>query len=290
MLAAALPASARLVKLLPAPVRYALAGAGGSAFYALNRRRRRIARANYAAVLDLPETHPEVGRLARAAYANYGRVLADFLLVSALRADQVRDLVSLHGREHLDRALARGRGVVLVAAHLGNWDVAGALAGALGYRITAVADGFGGGAVERFVISTRLRHNLEIVPIGASALRSILRTLAQGGIAALICDLEHGPGQEVEFFRRLAVVPAGPAQISIRTGAPIVPVQVTRLADGHYRVDVEPVLPAGSDATELAQQVVRRFEAQIRMTPDQWYVFRPMWKGPHPGVASARPA
>src|SRR5215470_2625183 len=101
---------ARLVRAVPPAVRYPVAGFGGTLWWATDRGRRHNAWANYGAALGLPEDHPRVRRVARRAFANYGRMLADFLLVGSLTPDEVRSMIVIDGLEHVAAALALGRG------------------------------------------------------------------------------------------------------------------------------------------------------------------------------------
>src|SRR3979411_1081441 len=93
---------ARLVRAAPARVRYPVSAFGGTLWWAADAGRRHNAWVNYGAALGLPEDDPRVRRVARQAFANYGRMLADFLLMGSLRPDEVREMVSIDGREHLE--------------------------------------------------------------------------------------------------------------------------------------------------------------------------------------------
>jgi KDO2-lipid IV(A) lauroyltransferase len=165
---------------------------------------------------------------------------------------------------------------------MGSWDMGGSYAGALGYRIAAVAERFPG-SLDEAVVATREALGLRVIPIGRAAVRGILDELRQDAIVALLCDLPQGPGVEVEFFGRRATVPGGPGAIAHKAGAALLPACVYRTGPGRYHVHLDPPLPdaagaAGRDAgRDLMQSVVRRFEAFIRARPEQWYAFRPMF-------------
>jgi lauroyl/myristoyl acyltransferase len=272
---------ARLTRAIPPAVRYPAAALGGTLWWATDRGRRHNALANYAAVLGLPENDPAVRRVARRAFANYGRMLADFLLIGSLPPDALRKLVTISGREHVDAAASAGRGAILTLPHMGSWDVAGAMAGIWGYRMAAVAETFPG-SLNDVVVETRSLHGLEIIPLDRSALRSINAVLDDNGMVALLCDLPHGPGAEVRFFGRRAVVPSGPAAIACRRQVPLVPVYSRRTDSRRYHIHVDPPIePPAEDrcrgregAAELMQRVIDRFEGFIREHPDQWYAFR----------------
>lgn len=233
---------------------------------------------NYAAVLDRPRADPEVARVARAAARNYGRALADFVLIGAMDREEVLERVAIEGLEHVDEALAGGTGCILAVPHMGSWDMAGSFAGALGYRIAAVADRMPG-SLDAAVVATRQTLGLKVIPLGRSAVRAIQDELAQNAIVALVCDLPHGPGLSVQMFGRAVTVPAGPAALACRASAPLLPGYVVRTGSGRYRVHVDPPIPTagrcgGKDAhCRLMQEVVLHFERFIRQHPEQWFAF-----------------
>jgi lauroyl/myristoyl acyltransferase len=271
---------ARLTRALPPGPRYALAGAGGSAWYLLSPGQRRNALGNYAAVLGKHPDDPEVARVARRAFANYGRMLADFVLIGGLGPAELVSRMSVTGREHLDAGLAAGKGVIMAAPHMGSWDMGGSFAGSMGYRMSTVATRFPG-SLDAAVAETRQALGLRVIPLERAAVKAIGQELAANAVVALLCDLEHGPGVEVEFFGQRAVVPPGAAAFAARTGAAVLPACVWRSGPGRYHVHIEPPLapphPGKDGARELMQRVVARFEGFIRPRPDQWYAFRPMF-------------
>jgi phosphatidylinositol dimannoside acyltransferase len=281
VLARAYRAGARLTRACPPGARYGVAGVATAAVYRLLPGRWPAARKNYAAALGRPAGDPEVGATLHRAVTGYGQMLADFMLVGDLPPDQVEQMVSADGREHVDQALAAGRGAILALPHMGSWDMAGALGGVWRYPIVAVAERMPG-SLDDEVVSNRSRHGLRVVPLDRSAARQIYRALDAGSLVALLCDLPHGPGMiEVEFFGRRAMVPAGPAAIACRRGCPVLPGFVRRLAPGRYHIHVDPPIdPPGGRGREaeatLMRAVLERFERFIREYPDQWYAFRPI--------------
>lgn len=243
--------------------------------------RRRNARMNYAAALGVPESDPEAGRVARRAFANYGRMLADFLLIGSLTPERVRAMITIGGREHVDSAHALGRGTILALPHMGSWDIAGTMAGIWGYRIAAVAETLPG-SLNDAVVETRSLHGLEIIPMARAAVRAINSVLDENGLVALLCDLPHGPGVEVRMLGHRAIVPSGVATIACRRGTPIVPAFCRRTESRSYHIHIdEPIMPPPPEhsrdkaaMTALMQQVVDRFGVFIHEYPDQWYAFR----------------
>jgi len=263
----------------PPGLRHAAAAPGGVAWYWLSRAQRRASLENYAAALGRPATDPEVSRTARRAFQNYGRMLMDFLLMGSLTPEDLLARVSVDGRDDLDAALAGGRGAIMAVPHMGSWDMAGSYAGALGYRISAVAERFPG-SLDDAVVRTRQKFGLSVITLGRSAVRGISDALAANSVVALLCDLEQGPGVPVTFFGRRAIVPGGPAALALKTGAALLPACQYAVGPSRHHIHMEPALAIGPGDTKesLMQRIVDRFETFIRERPDEWYAFRRIFK------------
>jgi len=278
LLGASYHVGAAVLRVVPPGIRYSAAGPGGSAWFWLSRAQRRAALDNYAAALGRDRSDPEVARVARRAFQNYGRMLTDFVVIGSLTPDELIARTSVEGLEHIDEGLARGRGVITALPHMGSWDVAGSYAAALGYPVTAVAERFPG-SLNDAVVSTRERFGMEVVMLGRAAVRKLTDALRANRVVALLCDLEQGPGVEVNFFGRRAIVPGGPGALALKTGAALLPVHPYAVGPSrhHFRIDPPLSWQEGDRKEDLMQKVVRRFEDFIKEHPDQWYAFRPMF-------------
>ncbi|MEA2655352.1 MAG: phosphatidylinositol dimannoside acyltransferase [Chloroflexota bacterium] len=267
------------MRAFPPAFRHAVATPGGTAWYWLNAKQRRAALGNYAAALGLGPSEPEVARVARRAFQNYGRMVLDFLLMSSLTKEELIKRTDIDGLEHVDAALARGRGVIMALPHMGSWDNTGSYGGALGYPIMAVTGRFPG-SLNDAVVKTRERYGLQVLLVGRPAVREIIQALEANRMVGLVCDQEEGPGVEVSFFGRRAIVPGGPAALAIKTGAALLPGYQYMPSAGRHHIHIEPALtwPDGETKENLMQRVVNRFETFIRERPDQWYAFRPMFR------------
>ena len=267
------------MRAFPPAFRHAIATPGGNAWFWLNAKQRRAALGNYAAALGLDPSAPAVARVARRAFQNYGRMVLDFLLMGSLTKEELIKRTDFDGREHLDEAHARGRGVILALPHMGSWDNTGSYGGALGYPITAVTGQFPG-SLNDAVVKTRERYGLQVLLVGRPAVRAIIEALNANRMVGLVCDQEEGPGVDVRFFGRRAVVPAGAAALALKTGAALVPGYQYMPSPGRHHIHLEGALtwPEGETKENLMQRIVNRFEVFIRERPDQWYAFRPMFK------------
>jgi lauroyl/myristoyl acyltransferase len=269
---------------VPGRVRYGAARLAGEVGFAIQPRLRRQAIENYAAVLGLPESAPEARRVAREAVVGYTKLMADFLLLPRLRSADILERVRVRGLENIRTVLEAGHGAIAVTPHFGNWDMAAAAAVASGLTVTAVTDRFGDGQMNEKVVASRQRFGMKVVPVGVSAGKAVLTALRRNEVVALVCDLpKEGRNILVDLAGQSALVPAGPALLSLRAGAPVVPIVCRRMPDNRYDLEIQaPVefTPSGDserDVPRLAQAIMDRFDALLRSTPEQWYLFSPMW-------------
>ena len=255
-----------------------LAGAGAGGF--------RAAAANQAVVHGRPAADPGVRAAARAALTHQALNYVDLLQLGRLPAAALLQRIEVSGYEHLRQAHAAGRGVLIVSGHIGNLDVVGQVLALRGYRALVPVEPIRPPRLFRYVSTLRARYGLTLIP-AETALRPALRTLRQGGIVALINDWDRrGNGVPVRFFDRETRLPAAPAVLQLRTGAPIVPCFVQRRPGGRYAAWAEPPIHvAATGDTEqrilaIMQSVAMSLEAAIRRDPTQWVFFHPVWPRP----------
>ena len=279
---------------LPLRAGYAAARVIGAGGYYLWPRGRRAMHRNYRRVLP-GASRDEIRRTARRSLANYCCYLVDFIRFPALTPEQIRDAVGRPERfADLDRALARGKGTVIVGLHFGNWDLGAGATAARGYPVTVVAETFGDQRLDALVVGARTRLGMAVLKMEHAG-PSLIRTLNRNGLLALLIDRPlAGEGVRVNFFGAPVEVPAGPARLALRTGAAVVLVAFPRVA--HNRLAVETLtdfdftIPTGraeADVVRLTQQIMDAAERFIRQHPDQWYMFREMWPR-RPAVAGGR--
>ena len=278
-------AASALLAIIPVQVSYALAGVLGELYCRVNPGHSRWAAYNYARVLHEPEESAVVQRMARKSFANYARVLVDFFRLPHLTREAVQSSANILGTEHLTRAMAGGKGCILVSAHMGSWDRAAVVLAGLGYPTTALVDTFPSAKLDAWVTRTRARHGMKgISTTSPGALREMYRTLTRGEALGFLLDHPEPNGVQVTFFGETAGLPAGVAQVALRTGAPVLVAGMFRAPGNRtYTGFVEPVpIPPSTgdratDAQRLTQLIVTRLERAIVAHPDQWFMFRPMW-------------
>lgn len=250
---------------------------------------RRRVRANYETMLaGLGRPLDGAGALTRAAYHNFGLYLYEFMLIPHLDRDKVARLVTVQGREHLEAAFRRGRGVISLTAHLGNWELAGIFTSLLGWPVSAVALGHRSGMVDRFFVRRRAMKGVRVARLGSQA-RRIVSALRRNELVALLGDRVFAPPVvRAPLFGVPAPLPAGPARLAVRMNCPVVPGFLLRGGRGFTLAFEAPVMPDRSlPEDEAVAAIVRAYtvclEKYVRRAPEQWLVFDYLWRAKRPG-------
>ena len=224
----------------------------------------------------------EVRRQVRNVFRNYAKYMVELLCLPHTAPDEVARKFRLNGLEHIEQGLEGGRGVVMVTAHIGNWDMAGVLLASRGYPVNVIHDTLRPKRWNDRVQGIRELIGLRLIPV-ETGVRQMLRALRQNEILAILIDRPmEEEGVAVQFFGAETRVPAGAATLALRAGAPVVCAAALRNGDG-FEALVSPAIeiqPSGDperDVQALTQGVMSWLETQIRSHPDQWYMFRNMW-------------
>lgn len=249
---------------------------------------RRIVARNLAAMIG---TAPSAG-MVRGVFRTYARYYVGMMRLRHRDAGAAIGPVTWESAEELVASVARGRGVLILSAHLGNWDLVGmALAARFG-PLTIFVEPLQPASVARFYTRTRARHGVRIVPVGAPG-RAPVETLRRGGIVALAADRAFGKRMvSVECGAGHIEIPTGGIGLALRSGAAIHPVFALRSGDG-WRLACGGDLAGGladRSTPAAASQVAQRFAAVLRSAvqrhPDQWCALQPMMQpAPRRGAA-----
>jgi KDO2-lipid IV(A) lauroyltransferase len=225
-------------------------------------------------------------RAVQQAFDSYSRYWLESFRLPHLSSRAVANGMDTEGFENIEHGLAAGRGVILALPHLGGWEWAGRWLADLGHGVTAVVESIEPPELFEWFRDLRNRLGMNIVPLDRGAGREVLAALDRNDIVCLLCDRDlQRSGVEVEFFGETTTLPAGPATVALRSGAPILPTAVyfTSRTDGHLGAVGAP-LPVERRAERLKADVVRitrglgvELEHLIRRAPSQWHLFQPNW-------------
>ena len=256
----------------------------GRLSYALARKQRRFAERNLrlAAFPGPATTARERDAVTRRVFESFGKVIVDFLRGPALTPADVESLVHAEGFEHIENALARGRGVVLVTAHMGNWEMLGRWLAGRGVPLTVVARDPKDPDFSAWVRHLRQSAGLNQVSKGGSA-RELLSLLKKNKVVGLLPDQNSGD-IFVPFFGVPAGTVAGPASLALHTGAPIIPSYCVFAPDNTYRlvilppIDITPTGDRDADIRRIMGAVNDTLSTLIQSYPDQWLWLHNRWK------------
>lgn len=229
-------------------------------------------------------TESELSAAVRAVFDSYARYWLEAFRLPRETPESIRAGAYMVGREHLEKAFAEGRGVIMAIPHLGGWDFGGAWMAAEGFKPLAVAEILEPPQLFEWFTAWRRRLGVEVVPADASAGTALLEALREGRTVGLVSDRDIlGSGVEVEFFGETTTLPAGPATLALRTGAPLLPAAIYfEGVDGHRAV-VRPPLDLSrtgrfrEDVHRVTQAVAHELEELIRVAPQQWHLLQPNW-------------
>ncbi|MFL5266388.1 MAG: lauroyl acyltransferase [Stellaceae bacterium] len=267
-------------KLLPLDCASALGGALGrriGPFFGISKHARRSLRRAFP---ELSET--EIARVVASMWDNLGRVAAEYPHLRKIGVFEPGGRVETHGFEHVDRAVAARRRIIVFSGHIANWEI-GMLAGVqYGISVAQIYRAANNPLMDRMI--ARFRGNRgEFIPKGAIAARRAIAALSRGTHLGLLADQKMNDGIPVPFFGRPAMTAPALAVLALRFDCAVLPLRVERLAGARFRVTVFPPLPLPrsgdphADAAALMARVNAILEEWVRDRPAQWLWVHRRW-------------
>ena len=274
----------RIVLLLPRKVALNLGVLLARLLFLFSRGEREKALGNLSAAFGFEKSPSDILRICRHCFENLGKGLMEVIQFPRLTSENLDRLVTFEGRENIDNALKKGRGVIILTAHFGNWELLGASLALSGYGVSFIVRPVRSTRLEALVNKNRESMGIECIPRGASMKRG-LRRLKNKGLLGILSDIDTKvDGVFVDFFGRPAFTPRGPVSIALRTGAALIPAFIVRQKDDTHKVAVEKALELEltGDQEEDIRLNTARFtgiiESYIRKYPEQWIWIHRRWK------------
>ena len=236
-------------------------------------------------------TEPEVARIARASYASLGRTTIETALLPTYSREEVIELVErTDGWEHVEHALAQGRGLMVVTGHLGNWELGGSYVAARGIPLEAVARRMENPLFDAYLNETRRRIGMTVIH-DADAVRRVPRAMREHHAVAFLVD-QGAVGLAstwVPFFGRYAKTPRGPAVFALRLKTPLLFACALRQPDGRFVIHFEPVPTEttgtlDADVDRIVASYTSTLERWVRRAPEQYFWHHRRWKHQRPGT------
>jgi KDO2-lipid IV(A) lauroyltransferase len=278
-----------VMELIPERLVRPLGRIMGSLAYGVSSRHRERVKENFKIAYGVDLSPKDMARTAHKVFQNLGMVMTE-LISFARTYRNLQPLIGripIDGKQHLDRALARGKGVIALGAHLNNFFLIGSRLAAEGYPFSVIQKyprnpWF---AKKMKGYSKRIGQNPIAFEPRAESVKRSLRCLRKNEILYLMADRpQRGANVSVRFFGKPVLTATGPAVLSLRTGAQIIPIFMIRQDDGGNRLLISPPItppPTGDrqkHILDLTQACTDVIEEQIRLHPEQWTWLSKRWK------------
>lgn len=270
---------------LPQGMRRTLAIILGRLTFAFDRKHRRIALQNLQRAFGQEKSEAERFAIARRVFENLFHMIFELAWSHRLPLKDLPKHFTISGEEEFHRALKKGKGVLCLTAHMGNWEL---------LPVAAYLARFTGGIVyrpmdtkflDRFFKESRSRYGGVTIPTRRGAMRAIYKELKRGLPVAMLMDqnVDWFEGVFVDFFNHRACTNTGMALLALKSGAPVVPIFLLRAPKGFYGVfgPELPLIQTGDPTKDVelnTAQYNRVIELYARRFPDQWFWVHQRWK------------
>ncbi|NNE74500.1 MAG: phosphatidylinositol mannoside acyltransferase [Acidimicrobiales bacterium] len=270
---------------LPRSTGQRFAVAAGRMVRRFDRDRRAVVEQNLRRIIGDELDEARLPALVDEVFTNYARYYHESFRLPALSVDELDAGYTQTGYHRLLDARENGHGPILALPHLGSWEWAGFwLHRVGGLNVTAVVERLDDEEVFDWFVDLRHQLGMNIVSVGPGAGSALIEAIKRLDVVVLLCDRHVGEGSavEVEFFGERAKLPAGPATLALRTGAPLLPTAVYTTPTGCHGI-ARPAIPVEregkfrADVQRITQLLAYELEIMIRKAPTQWHVLQPIW-------------
>lgn len=236
-------------------------------------------------------TERERQALTKRVFQQFARAsLVEFLKGADFTLDDISHWVHVESYAPAEALFARGKGVIVVSAHFGNWEWLSKRAAMQGYSIKVVARQSEDEKLNELTDRVRGENGYTVHPRGDSP-RPLLKQLRENKVVAIVSD-QKSEDVFVPFFGKMAGTVAGPAVLALKTGAAILPMFCPRQPDGTYKTVFYPAIipePSGdtqADVKKIMAEITADIEDIIRQYPDQWLWLHDRWRVQPPETVS----
>ncbi|MFH1856212.1 MAG: ELM1/GtrOC1 family putative glycosyltransferase [Candidatus Omnitrophota bacterium] len=282
--------SIRIVKLisiilrgLPLGAVLAIGRFMGTLLYYVNLKGRRIAFANLRLAFASKYSPSQIRKIVKGVFQNTAGNAVEVLRFPALNNEYLDKYVKIEGFERIKKALGKRKGVVLLTAHFGNWELSAQASSLRGCPMMVLASQQRHSRLNDLLNYYRGLHGSKVISKGMQ-LREILKGLKNNEIVGILCDQDGGKeGIETGFFGRAAFTARGPFEIALRNNSDILPCFSVREENGRHTIYVGDALKAGGEDKEeilknYAKEFNRLLEEKISQFPAQWLWTLKRWK------------
>jgi KDO2-lipid IV(A) lauroyltransferase len=256
----------------------------GRLFFLIDKRHRNLTIENLTHAFGREKNPGEIRNIACKVFENLMQIPFEMTLIPKLQRKDLGSLITVEGLHHLQAAYQKGKGILCLGAHVGNWELIPAVLSLLGYPPESIARPLDFKPLDIFISKLRTWHGGDIIP-KKSSMRRILKSLKQGKLVGVLLDqnAHRYDGVFVDYFGRPASTTKGLALLALKTGAPIVPMFLVRNGS-HYKMWCAPEVPLtrtgdkSKDIETNTQLYTKMIESTVRRYPDQWFWLHRRWR------------
>jgi KDO2-lipid IV(A) lauroyltransferase len=270
------------VSRLPRPVTLTMGGWLGALVFWLAPQQRALACEHLRRSLTLSDER-RVKAIAKQCFENLGKTVVEFMQFPSLDRTQIQRYVTFEGTEHVEHALAQGKGAIILTGHFGNWELLAASISATVAPLTPIVRELRSPRLNALVSSYREKAGYATIDRD-TGVRHALRCLKRNELLGIVADVDTAVnGVFVDFFGRHAYTPYSPVAIALKTGASILPTFIIRQPDGSHHAIIEPPLALKrthakeKDLVVNTQTFTKIIESYIRRYPTQWIWMHRRW-------------
>lgn len=275
-----------IIRAIPDCCIYGFARQLGALGYLLAARQRRIALESLSIALGKERPAQEIERIARDCFISMAKSGVELVFLMD-KPRLLRKRVEISGKEHLEKSLAKGRGVILVSAHFGNFPLLLARLSLEGYKAGGIMRQMRDARVEKIFLAKRNRFHIKTIysQPRKTCVEESIRALRNNELVFIPLDQNFGTGGVfVDFFGSKAATAVGPVVLAQRTQAQLLPCFIVRQKDDTHKIILEPALDlkAAGDSEDAVTVNIQRLtsiiESYIRKYPAEWGWIHRRWK------------
>ena len=274
----------RLIGLIPRQWAFRLGNFLGQLVFLADRKHREIVLGNLSRAFGHEKSPYEIRMLAKQVFMNSFQIIFEIGWSLRLDKEQLMKHFTIEGRSIIKNACEQGRGVLVLTAHFGNWELLSVVGAMLAHPLSVVYRPLDFKPLDRFFIYLRTRFGSKVIPNKRSLL-ALLRSLERGEMVVLLMDqnVDWYEGVFVDFLGHNACTNSGLALLALKTRAPVIPVFMVREKEG-FIAKCLPEIPLQQtgdqtrDMEDNTQQYNNVIESFLRRYPDQWFWLHQRWK------------
>lgn len=256
---------------------------GDLAFLLLKKERKKAIK-NLSFAFGEEKSQKEIFAICHNCFKNLGKSLIEFFQLPKLNSKNISKIVTIEGRQNIEETLRKGKGGIILTAHIGNWELVGATFPLNGYKSNTIVRPEKIPRLDSWVNQRRERTGLKCISRGAS-IKSALQCLKRNELLGILADVDTKvDGVFVDFFGHPAYTARGPVNIALKTGCDLLPTFIIRQKDDTHKMIVEKAIElkiTGDTEEDIRYNTAvftKIIESYIRKYPEQWIWVHDRWK------------